>query len=136
MTHPVTSALLLALTLSLAALTVDTIRREPRRLGNAALIGVTALAALVTGTSFGSSMPGQLFVIGVVLLPPAILVLVVFLVWNGVVMLRKERRAARGGRDRARCLAVAPGLVPGHHRPAARRPGVGGDALTCVPFTG
>ncbi len=76
-------------------LTVVAVRRDARWLGNAYLIGLSALLVLITALS----VPGLAALIlvggfvGLVLAPLSVVVLVVFLIFNGLTMVRRESRS-------------------------------------------
>lgn len=91
------SLLLAPVPILLVVLLVLTLRRDARWTGNAFLLTLTALTilfALATGSdSAAGALVGGLVVLLVVLSPLLMLVLIAFLVANGVVMMRKEGRS-------------------------------------------
>lgn len=84
------------ITITLGVLTVVGLRRDPRWLGNAVLTTATLLGLFLTsfaGHVPASGLPAITVGLGLLLAPLAGPALIVALIWNGIVMIRREGRA-------------------------------------------
>lgn len=91
------SFLILLVTAALVLAFVLSVRRDPRWTGNAFLLTIAATSVLFTLAAWGEgglgTLVGAAMALLVVLSPLLLLVLVVFLIANGMTMMRKEGRS-------------------------------------------